>query len=209
MKDASKEERKRQIAQAAYTVLEKKGFSGASMLAIAKAAKASNETLYRWYGDKIGLFSELVASNAEEVRTQLERELEAKESPLEILGNVGPMLLSVLVGERAIALNRAAAADGTGQLGKAIAKAGRDTIAPLIVQTLLRARDLGELAFEDEHHAAGLYLDLLVGDMQIRRAIGQLPCPSHDEIHKRANTALEQLCALLSPPARALVLTPS
>lgn len=204
MKDASKEERKRQIAQAAYTVLEKKGFSGASMLAIAKAAKASNETLYRWYGDKIGLFSALVASNAEEVRAQLERELEAKESPLAILGNVGPMLLSVLVGERAIALNRAAAADGTGQLGKTIAEAGRDTIAPLIVQTLLRARDLGELAFEDEQRATGLYLDLLVGDMQIRRAIGQLPCPSDDEIHKRANTALERFCTLLSPPPRAL-----
>ena len=55
MKSETRTERQKQIESAAYLVLEKKGFSGASMLAIAKQAKASNETLYRWYKDKNGL----------------------------------------------------------------------------------------------------------------------------------------------------------
>ncbi|WP_237352646.1 TetR family transcriptional regulator [Rhizobium leguminosarum] len=42
------------------------------MLDIAKAAKASNETLYRWYGDKNGLFQTMVESNARATKTALD-----------------------------------------------------------------------------------------------------------------------------------------
>ncbi len=49
-------------------MLDAKGYAGASMLAIARQAKASNETLYNWYGDKNGLFRALVVRNAGEVR---------------------------------------------------------------------------------------------------------------------------------------------
>ena len=56
MKPDRKEKRAREIEAAAYALLEAKGFEGLSMQSVAKMAKASNETLYRWYGDKIGLF---------------------------------------------------------------------------------------------------------------------------------------------------------
>jgi AcrR family transcriptional regulator len=200
MKQSSKEDRKRQIAEAAYCLLETKGFGGTSMLAIAKAAKASNETLYRWYGDKTGLFAALVAANADEVRAQLEAELDAQENPVQILSKISPVLLSVLVGDRAIALNRAAAADSSGTLGEAITAAGRQSIAPLIATTLVRARDTGAISFEDPQDAVALFLDLLVGDLQIRRAIGQIPCLSDDAIRDRAAQAVERLQILLSGP---------
>ena len=194
-----RETRQQQIEAAAYEVLEQKGFAGASMLAIAKAAKASNETLYRWYGDKTGLFSALVERNAAEVRALLESGLKDQADPMQILDDFAPALLSLLLGNRAIALNRAAAADSTGTLGQAITRSGRETIAPLIAQVLERARAGGDLSFDDTQDAVVLFLDLLVGDQQIRRAIGQTQAPTHGEITHRATRALSHFRLVLTP----------
>ena len=51
MRDDTKMKKQRQIEQAAYDLLEQQGYDGISMLKIARRAKASNETLYRCYGD--------------------------------------------------------------------------------------------------------------------------------------------------------------
>lgn len=76
--------RQQQIEDAAYEVLEIKGYGGTSMLGIAKQARASNETLYNWYGDKQGLFQALVMRNAEQVKEYLETELETDLSLIHI-----------------------------------------------------------------------------------------------------------------------------
>ncbi len=199
MKDETRSERHRQIETAAYQVLEEKGFAGASMLSIARKAKASNETLYRWYGDKIGLFSALVERNAKDVKSSLEGHLEGEVDPMASLNAIAPELLTVLVSPRAIALNRAAAADASGALGAAITSSGRAMIAPLIAATLDRARDAGSLKFQDTTDAVSLFLDLLVGDLQIRRAIGQLPPLSPTAIKKRATLSVARFEILLSP----------
>ncbi|MCP4433742.1 MAG: TetR/AcrR family transcriptional regulator, partial [Gammaproteobacteria bacterium] len=47
--------RQYRIEEATYELLAESGYHACSMLSIAKRAKASNETLYRWYGDKVGL----------------------------------------------------------------------------------------------------------------------------------------------------------
>ena len=78
--------RQQQIEAAAYEVLEAKGYGGTSMQGIAKHARASNETLYNWYGDKQGLFRALVTRNAEEVKAHLESELQTDHDALSILG---------------------------------------------------------------------------------------------------------------------------
>jgi len=202
VKSDKREKRQQQIEAAAYEVLEQKGFAGASMLAIARAARASNETLYRWYGDKIGLFSALVEGNAAEVRQMLEAGLDTQTDPMQVLEDFAPALLTLLLGDRAIALNRAAAADGTGALGQAITRSGREAIALLIARVLERARAGGELAFGDTRDAVSLFLDLLVGDQQIRRAIGQTPPPSPDEVTRRAGQALSHFRQLLTPSER-------
>ncbi len=76
MRKSARAERARQIEETAYALLDQHGLEGLSIQALAKAARASNETLYRWYGDKTGLFKALVVRNAEEVRTLLEQGLE-------------------------------------------------------------------------------------------------------------------------------------
>ncbi|MCY0094424.1 TetR/AcrR family transcriptional regulator [Hoeflea ulvae] len=195
MRDDTRMARQQQIEQAAYAVLETKGYAGASMLAIARQAKASNETLYNWYGDKNGLFAALVVRNAAEVQDLLQQGLQSGRPGLEILRVLGPRLLALLTGPRAVQLNRAAAADPTGELGKVISGRGRETVAPLIGEVLRRAKQDGDLDFGTVEEAVGLYLDLLVGDLQIRRAIGGAP-PDEDAISRRADLALDRLLRL-------------
>ena len=76
MREDRKSLRQQQIEDAAYEVLESKGYGGTSMLGIARKARASNETLYNWYGDKQGLFQALVTRNAAEVKDHLEEALQ-------------------------------------------------------------------------------------------------------------------------------------
>ena len=198
MRDENKATRQEKIEQAAYAVLEAKGYAGASMLAIAKAAKASNETLYNWYGDKTGLFKALVLRNAEQVKQQLDEGLDGNARPLELLQALGPRLLALLVSPRAVLLNRAAAADPTGELGAVISERGRETVATLIGKVMERARSEGGLVFDSTEEAVGLYLNLLVGDLQIRRVIGRAPPMEEAAITQRANQAFAhfmKLCA--------------
>uniref|UniRef100_UPI00262D5420 TetR/AcrR family transcriptional regulator n=1 Tax=uncultured Mameliella sp. TaxID=1447087 RepID=UPI00262D5420 len=168
-------EREAQIAEAAYAVLGEKGFAGLSMLAVAKRAKASNETLYRWYGDKIGLFRALILRNAEQVTAQLET-LPERGAGREVLEALGAALLDMLLSPRAVALNRAAAADASDTLGAVLAEAGRGTVFPRLPSVFERLCAAGEVGGPPEE-AAALWVDLLVGDWQLRLVTGAMRVP--------------------------------
>lgn len=76
MRDESKAERQREIEAVAYRLIRDHGYGGVSMLAIAKEAKASNETLYRWYGSKRGLLAAMVERNAQATADALQAAIE-------------------------------------------------------------------------------------------------------------------------------------
>lgn len=195
MRDDKRQLRHDAITQAAYALLAEKGYDGTSMLSIAKAAKASNETLYRWYGDKRGLFEAMVRDNAAEVKAMLEAEMSSGGSPIDALRTIAPVLLSMLLGERAILLNRAAASDPSGELGAAIAKGGRDSVQPLIAAVIEGI----ETEFTPQGMSkADLFLGLLIGDAQIRRILGVMPALPEDQIQARSNAAIAAFLKVLS-----------
>lgn len=199
MKAEKREARMREIEMIAYDLFELYGFDGTSMLAVAKAAKASNETLYRWYGDKNGLFLSMVRANAAAIREVLEAKIDADASPLDGLRQVAPSLLMMLLGNRAIALNRAAASDPTGALGRALATGGRQEVFPLLQRLLADAVQKGLLAAPQHGEIGTLFIHLLVGDQQVRRVIGTLAAPSQETVNRQATCAmaqLEKLCAI-------------
>lgn len=199
MKEENKKSRRAQIESAAYQVLQEKGYKGTSMLTVAKAAKASNETLYRWYGDKQGLFSALVIKNAETLKQTLETALAANSDPIEGLRRLAPLLLETLTSEHAVALNRAAAADASDELGQAIARGGRNAIAPLIGDLISRGMASGEINAPNPHQAAEWYIALVIGDAQIRRAIGVTSTPSSEAIAHRAEAGVAAFLKLVAP----------
>lgn len=199
MQDDARSQRENRIAMAAYELIEEKGYSGTSMLAIARRARASNETLYNWYGDKLGLFSALISRNAEDVGNLLDTSEDLQAEPLETLEALGPILLDLLLGERAIALNRAAVADPTGELGQVLSLAGRNKILPKIGKVLMAARKNGDIVFDDLEDVLHIYISLLIGDLQIRRAIGALDAPNGAKNVLRAKKATARFLSLLQP----------
>lgn len=201
MRTEKRNARMREIEAVAYDLLKRDGYDGTSMLAVARAAKASNETMYRWYGDKNGLFESMVQVNAAEVQNTLATLTQGTTPPLEVLGRIAPVLLTMLLGDRAIALNRAAASDPTGALGKAIAQGGRETVLPLLKKVMTDAINAGELSPPAEGEIAALFMHLLVGDQRVRRIIGILAAPSPCAVEAQVKTAMAQFRALCRPRA--------
>lgn len=194
MNEDDKQKRHDAIGQAAYALLAEHGYAGTSMLRIAKRAKASNETLYRWYGNKDGLFRAMVDDNAAQTRSLLLKAIADRDDPRRTLEKVAPVFLNMLLGERAILLNRAAAADPTGALGAAISAGGRQQIMPLLEQVITQIGPGGELSPAE---ASRLFLSLLVEDLQIKRVIHECPAPTAAEVEIRCARTVDRFYRLL------------
>lgn len=190
MRDENKAERQREIEAVAYRLIRDHGYGGVSMLAIAKEAKASNETLYRWYGSKRGLLAAMVERNAQTIAGTLQAAIAHGADAIATLEHIAPILLSMLLGEKAILLNRAAASDETGELGATIGQAGRSAVFPLVETLIARGMANGGLDAPSARVATEWFLCLLIGDQQIRRVIGTLEQPSDAEVAARAASAL-------------------
>ena len=190
MRADRKDKRRTEIESVALDVMRQRGYEGASMLNIAKAAKASNETLYRWYGDKQRLFLEIVRSNASETEAALDKALAVSMPPEDILVQIGRLLLRLLLGERSVALNRAAASDASGQLGAAISRGGRERVFPKIIKLMGVLQEAGLIDPPSDEQAANWFLYLLIGDLQTRRVIGTLPQPTRGQINDHVENTL-------------------
>lgn len=143
------------------------------------------------------MLAALVPRNAKGVQTRLQDAIEAGDNAWKTRHQVGPVLLRRLLGPHAVALNRAAAADGSGKLGAALAREGRDAVLPLISDVFDAARKTGELKCASANSAARLYIDLLIRDWQIRRVAAHVPSPSAEEIALRSKRAAEHLFLLI------------
>ena len=188
MRQETRKTRRKEIQQAALVLLVQHGYAATTMASVAKAAGASLETLYKWYGDKPGLFRAMVQANIEELRDKLAMSAAKFREPLAAVQEFGPRLIAVLTSEEVVALNRAAAADPSGDLGRIIAEAGRGSVAPQLTNLFAQA-----IEGEDPAQVTEVYLGLLLGDLQIRRVIGRMPPPDAVEARQRADRALEML----------------
>ena len=188
MRQETRKIRQKEIQRATLALLVQHGYAATTMASVAKAAGASLETLYKWYGDKPGLFRAMVQANIEELRDKLAMSAAKFREPLAAVQEFGPQLIAVLTSEEVVALNRAAAADPSGDLGRIIAEAGRGSVAPQLTNLFAQA-----IEGEDPAQVTEVYLGLLLGDLQIRRVIGRMPPPDAVEARQRADRALEML----------------
>jgi len=198
-----KEARRLAIFEAAYQVLAEKGYKGTSMLAVAKAAGASNETLYNWFGNKQGLLAAMIEENARTASDVLgqvfmQEESAATPNTMQRLEHFGTVLLDLLTSERSVALNRAAAADVSagGTLGALLSQHGRQKVMPLLAQTFEHAQKEGIIADHDTEEIAEIYVTLLLGDIQIRRVIGALQAPNAENTLRHSQRVIELILDL-------------
>jgi AcrR family transcriptional regulator len=192
-------ERREEILNVALSVLAERGYRGASMREIAERAQASKETLYAWFGDKRGLFEELVRWQAERLEAVLVPSLERDaDDPSEVLRAFAVALQRLLLGDRAVVINRAAISEAPSEhtFAKVLAAQGRGSIVPKLARYLESQRAQGRLEFEDAGTAVDALIGLAIGDQQVRRLLGVLPMPEPDQIGSRAERAVRSFLTL-------------
>ncbi|MCZ4428712.1 TetR/AcrR family transcriptional regulator [Agrobacterium sp. SOY23] len=194
MRNESRELRRREIVEHAFAMLAQEGYAAFSMQALAKVSRSSKETLYGWFGGKAGLYEAMVAENA----ARLVLPSAEVADGVNELSRFGAELLSMLLGERAVLLNRVAAAEAGGEaaLGGFLAEKGRDQVMPKLAAYFQALEKQGVLRMAASEEPAELWLSLLVGDLQIRRATGAIGLPTQEEMAARSACAAELIFRL-------------
>jgi AcrR family transcriptional regulator len=187
------------IRQAALDILREHGYRKTTMLAIAKKARMSKETLYSRFSSKVTLFESVIQTNAEVMNKDL---LSAIENPHSDFNNAllqfGLNLLNLLTSETSISINRAAielAPEDT-IFSHVLLTHGRERTQALFANLIDRAVKKGRLRKLDKKNAATCFVSLLVGDLQHQLLLGVCKRPSSDVIKARARQAVTNFLTL-------------
>lgn len=192
-------ERRNEILDVALAVLAERGYRDASMREIARRAHASKETLYSWFGDKSGLFEQLVSWQAERLDEALTRSLEPEgDDARAVLRTFAVELLRLLLGERAVIINRVAISEFPADpaFARILTSRGRGSVVPKLERYLEEQRARGRFEYQDAEYAAEVLVGLVIGDQQVRRLLGALSEPGPMQVEERAELAVKAFLTL-------------
>jgi AcrR family transcriptional regulator len=202
------------VLDAVFELLVERGYQGTTMAAVAERAGSSKETLYAWFDSKQGLFNALIRRQAEAANQAIAGAFEAAAAtgggpspdPAGTLIAFATNLLRLLMGERSVAINRAAiaelgggATEGSGELAAVLLAQGRHRTGPMVEDYLARLAADGHLHIDDPADAFQLLYGLVVRDLQIRVLLGEPP-PPPAALAAHAQTAVERFLTLTAAP---------
>ena len=197
--EAERSARREQVLRAALEELVERGYEQATMSRIAARASASKETLYSWFGDKVGVFTAVIEANADRSlavpdpdRIDGSHDTAAARSALLACASG---LLALLTSPESVAMNRAAMASPA--LAEILHATGRGRSGPLVVRYLARLDELGLIAARDPEESFRLFYGLVVQDAQIGVLLGA-PRPGDPERAARAEVAVDRFLRLVA-----------
>ncbi len=196
------EKRREEIAAVAERVFLELGFTETTMQIVASRAGASKETLYRHFGSKEGLFSEIVRARAARVYGGTEGEFRLQGEPREVLKHLGFNLLRLLLNEDPICLFRIVVAETprTPELGRIFFEQGPAQVLQQLTLYLEGATRQGLLNCPDSTLAAKLFLGAVVANRHIMQLIapGWEPM-TEDKIRHHVEEAVALFLARYAP----------
>lgn len=197
--DADPSPRQQAVLDAVLALLVDEG-DRVTMGAVAKHARCSKETLYKWFGDRDGMLKATVRWQAARVGfTPVDLARLDHASLTRCLQEFAANWLSVISSPTSIALNRVAigqaASDGA-QIGRIVLKNGRLALGARLKPVLEAGRGAGLLAFEDSEAVFRVFFGLFARDVQIRLLLGDVLDLSAPVIRADAARATEQFFAL-------------
>lgn len=201
--------RQKAVLEAALGLLLKGGERALTTAGVARAARCSKESLYKWFGDREGLLAAMITFQASKVRagTVSQARLGAEELRAHLVAFARD-LLSVLASDVSLALNRLAignAGHADSRLGLLVLARGRRAIEQRGGALLEAGRAKGLLSFEDREEAFRTLYGLVVRDAHVRLLLGDTLNSRESDFETRAAVAVEQFLRLyasgVSPPA--------
>jgi AcrR family transcriptional regulator len=194
----AKQERRREILDAAFVEFSNRGYAGASMEAIARRARASKETLYAWFENKESLFNTLFASRLGQVVSRVGAAAAQDPSPAHVLPVIAEDVIRFM-----LSVSPLSQAMGAGEpVDRAMRMIG-ETIRQErmnFVTYLLHCRDQGYIVFDDDpFELASLFVAMAEGEWSLRLATGMLDELTDGMIHEHALRVTRLFLKGLSP----------
>jgi TetR/AcrR family transcriptional regulator, mexJK operon transcriptional repressor len=194
------EKRREEIAEVAQAVFLKLGYTDATMQVIAASAGASKETLYRHFGSKEELFSEIVRTRAGRVFSGLGEVLSSGE-PKEFLVQFGNNLLRLLSSEDSLCFYRLVIAEMSRapEIGPIFFEQGPALVLRQTTARIEAAVQSGHLNCPDPELAARLFIGSLVGNRHLHTLIApQIESLSEAKIGPHVEEAVAMFLARYS-----------
>ncbi|MGU3575692.1 TetR/AcrR family transcriptional regulator [Brucellaceae bacterium C25G] len=192
--------RQNDVLEQALRLLVEGGDRALTTSGIARAANCSKESLYKWFGDRDGLLTEMVRWQASKVRVvPVAREKLDAQALFSTLEHFARDWLLVLSGDTSIALNRLAvshAGSGKSALGRIVVANGPAAMAARLKPVLIMGQEAGLLSFDDTDEAFRTFFGLVIRDMQIRLLLGDEHKLNDAEVIRDARRATRQFFAL-------------
>ena len=202
-------ERQKDVLDAVLALLVERS-EALTMTAVARRAKCSKETLYKWFGDRDGLLTATVRWQASLVRAgSFDRQRLDAAALRESLERFAANWLSVISSRTSIALNRVAVAhagSGKSNLGEIVLANGRFAIGERLKPLLEAGREVGLIQFDDTEATFRAFFGLVGRDGQIRLLLGDRLELRKEGFARDAAESTRQFFALYGasqPPAHA------
>lgn len=190
--------RREEIAIVAQRVFLELGFADTTMQIIASRAGASKETLYRHFGCKEVLFSEIVRTRAMRVFQGMVGEFGLEGAPAEILLKLGLNLLRLLISPESLALFRLVVTETprTPEVGRIFFEEGPAQILRQLAAYLADATQRGLLNCPDSPLAAKLFLGAIISNRHMIALVApDWETITEGSIHHHAEAAVTMFLA--------------
>jgi AcrR family transcriptional regulator len=195
-----KDERRREILEAAFQEFSKNGYAGASMAAIARRASASKETLYAWFGNKETLLNTLFASRLEGMASHVGEAARGDPSPANVLPLIAKDVIRLMLATAPLSQ-----ALGGGEASEKVLRMMGETIREQrvgFVDYLLRCRAEDYIAFDDDpFELASLFVAMAEGEWGLRLGTGLLDELTDAMIEEHAQRVTRMFLRGLAPEA--------
>ncbi|MBS7538619.1 TetR/AcrR family transcriptional regulator [Ancylobacter lacus] len=189
--------KRRDIIDGARRVFFDKGFDGASMDEVARAASVSKATIYVYFESKEELFEALVLNDRARSAEHL-FDVNAATSDIDgLLRHIGTTFMRMMVQPDHIRLVRMVigVAEKFPRIGRSFFDAGPCRGGERLAQLLREQADLGHLVLDDDREAAHIFFNLCQGRIGKALLFGDTTVPTEAQIAETVDRAVRVFLA--------------
>jgi TetR/AcrR family transcriptional repressor of cmeABC operon len=185
--------RQQKLLQVAERTFMENGYAGTSVNEIVREAGGSLGTLYRLFGNKLGLFEAVFRSKSTELFHQFQNDTFWTDDIEHSLSNFGRALQSVALSADGIAIYRLVITENNidqGEIQKIFYTYGPQTAITMLTGYLQKQQQAGRIQLSSCELAAAQFLEMIKGPFIMRALFGEQITP------KELETALNQAIGL-------------
>ena len=194
------------ILNAAFMVLQERGYAATSTREIAARAKVSKRELYAQFGSKEGILGALIAARAAKMRQPLEHpDVHDRASLVATLRAFGAGFLGQLCDPAVVSIFRLAipkayvlltsGAERSPEMSRALDSKARAPVRAAVEALMRQARAAGLVAGEPSAMMAR-FLALLTGEVHVPLLLGLVATPEPSELVRSAKAATDAILRL-------------